>query len=367
MRSLKVELGPDSYPIRIGEGLAFCPDAYRDVLSGGRVMVVSNETVAPLYLDALTKTLASLGCEPVSCVLPDGEVFKNWETLNRIFDALLEHACERSTPLLALGGGVVGDMTGFAAACYQRGVPFIQVPTTLLAQVDSSVGGKTGINHPRGKNMIGAFHQPRLVVCDPGVFKTLPDREFAAGLAEVVKYGLIADVDFFEWIEANGSRIWARESECLGQMIERCCAIKANVVAADEREQGVRAHLNLGHTFGHAIESETGYGQWLHGEAVAVGTLMALTLSASLGYVEAGLVTRVAQLFQGFSLPVLGPGIPLERFWAAMGHDKKVSGGKIRFVVLKALGVAELVKGVDREQVLGAVAAHLSPGSSINH
>ena len=283
METLSVALADRSYPIHIGAGVVDAEALWHPHLRGGRAVVVSNETVAPLCFERLRASLAKLGVETLPVVLPDGEMHKNWETLNSIFDALLAQRCERMTPLIALGGGVVGDMGGFAAACYQRGMPFIQVPTTLLAQVDSSVGGKTAINHPQGKNMIGAFYQPKAVFADTTLLRSLPERELRAGLAEVIKYGLIRDLPFLAWLEANLEALLRQESDALAYAVLRSCANKAEVVAADERESGDRALLNLGHTFGHAIETGMGYGTWLHGEAVAAGTMMAADLSLQLG------------------------------------------------------------------------------------
>jgi 3-dehydroquinate synthase len=338
MRSLNVALGERSYPIRIGEGLLGRVDLVLAHLKAPQVAIVSNETVAPLYLDGLAGPLLAHGVRVTQIVLPDGERYKNWQTLNHIFDALLESRCDRSTTLVALGGGVIGDLAGFAAATYQRGVPFIQVPTTLLAQVDSSVGGKTGINHSLGKNMIGAFHQPRLVLADTNTLQTLPERELRAGLAEVIKYGLIGDPPFLEWIEANISKLLARDAEVLTYAIELSCTNKARIVAADETESGVRALLNLGHTFGHAIEAGLGYGEWLHGEAVAAGTVMAADLSRRMGWLRDADVHRVTDLFRRAGLPVKGPRLGADRYLEWMSLDKKVAGGKLRLVLLEAVG-----------------------------
>lgn len=357
METLRVELGDRAYPIHIGNDLIECDDLWRDMVRGGRAAVVSNTGVAPLYLGKLRAVMARLGVSLTEVVLPDGEQFKNWEILNKIFDALLEARCERSTPIIALGGGVVGDMTGFAAACYQRGMPFIQVPTTLLAQVDSSVGGKTAINHPLGKNMIGAFYQPRLVLADTGVLRTLPDRELRAGLAEVIKYGLIRDLPFLEWLEAHAEDLLARETAALQYAIHRSCANKAAVVVADEREQGERALLNLGHTFGHAIETGLGYGLWLHGEAVAAGTLMAAELSSRLGMLSNQDVARVEGLFKRVGLPVLGPQLGAQRYLDLMRHDKKVLGGRLRLVLLEALGRAVVTDAASDELITQAIEA----------
>ena len=338
MRSLTVELGARSYPIYIGAGLLAQQDLILAHLKAPLAAIVSNGTVAQLYLEALSRTLRDNGVRVTEIILPDGEAYKDWQTLNRIFDALLENRCERATTIIALGGGVIGDLAGFAAASYQRGVPFMQVPTTLLAQVDSSVGGKTGINHPSGKNMIGAFYQPRLVLADTDTLMTLPDRELHAGLAEVIKYGLIRDLPFFEWLESNMERLLARDTEALTYAIERSCTNKAEVVAEDERESGVRALLNLGHTFGHAIEAGLGYGSWLHGEAVAVGTLMAAELSRRVGWLSEADCDRTAALIERAGLPTQGPRLGVGRYLDLMALDKKVTGGKMRLVLLKKIG-----------------------------
>lgn len=340
MQTLTVALGERSYPIHIGPNLLRQAGLITPHLPQPRVAVVTNTTVGPLYLKTLADALQAAGIEVIPITLPDGEQYKNWETLNQIFDALLSARAERKTTLIALGGGVIGDLTGFAAACYQRGVPFIQVPTTLLAQVDSSVGGKTGINHPLGKNMIGAFYQPRLVLADTDTLATLPDRELSAGLAEVIKYGLIRDLPFLTWLEDNMERLTARDTEALTHAIYHSCRNKAEVVAADERESGQRALLNLGHTFGHAIEAGMGYGNWLHGEAVAAGTMLAAALSRRLGYLSDADVGRIATLFRRARLPVKAPALGVETYLAYMGVDKKVDGGRLRFVLLKRLGEA---------------------------
>ena len=343
MQTLNVVLGDRSYPIHVGSGLLTRPDLLAGWLPTPRAAIVTNAVVAPLYLEPLRRTLAAAGVEAGAIVLPDGEAHKNWETLNGIFDALLKDRCDRGTTIIALGGGVVGDLAGFAAASYQRGVPFVQVPTTLLAQVDSSVGGKTGINHPRGKNMVGAFWQPRGVLADTDTLNTLPLRQLSAGLAEVIKYGLIRDLPFLEWLEANMERLLARQPEALASAIERSCANKAEVVAGDERETasaGGRALLNLGHTFGHAIETGVGYGEWLHGEAVAVGMVMAAELSRRLGWLEAVDVERVRALLRRAGLPVAGPALAADRYLDLMGHDKKVVAGRLRLVLLRKLGEA---------------------------
>ncbi|MFN3295648.1 3-dehydroquinate synthase [Caldimonas sp.] len=341
-QTLTVQLAERSYPILIGPGLLGSADSYAGLPRSRMAAIVSNETVAPLYAQALADALAARHERVIQVVLPDGEVHKDWPTLDRIFDALLAEGCDRQTVLYALGGGVVGDMTGFAAACYMRGVPFVQVPTTLLAQVDSSVGGKTAINHPRGKNMIGAFYQPQAVVCDLDVLDTLPERELSAGLAEVIKYGPIADPAFLDWIEANIAALRARDKAALAHAVRRSCEIKAWVVGQDERESGLRAILNFGHTFGHAIEAGLGYGHWLHGEAVGCGMVMASELSARLGLMPASFVDRMRRLIERAGLPVQGPPLGASRYLDLMRVDKKNEGGQIRFVVIEALGRAGL-------------------------
>lgn len=345
MQTLTVDLGDRSYPIHIGTGL-LDQALLKPHIAGRQVMVVSNETVAPLYLERLHAQFA--GLEVADVILPDGEQYKDMAHLNRIFDALLGARHNRTTTLVALGGGVVGDMTGFAAACYQRGVNFIQVPTTLLSQVDSSVGGKTGVNHPQGKNMIGAFHQPVAVLIDTEVLQTLPERELSAGLAEVIKYGLIYDNAFFTWLEANMAALRARDNDALTYAIYRACEIKAEVVAQDERESGIRALLNLGHTFGHAIETAQGYGNWLHGEAVGTGMLMAADLSARCGWIDADDVARTRRLIEAAGLPVQAPAdMNPDQFVALMSVDKKVLDGRLRLVLLHAIGDAVVTDEFD--------------------
>jgi 3-dehydroquinate synthase len=342
-RTLRVELGDRAYPIHIGPGLIGDADLYRPHVAASQVMIVSNETVAPLYLAQVRSALSERRVAEV--ILPDGEVYKDLATLNCIFDALLERRFGRDCTLIALGGGVIGDMAGFAAACYQRGVDFIQVPTTLLAQVDSSVGGKTGVNHAAGKNMIGAFHQPRAVIADTATLDTLPERELAAGFAEVVKYGLIRDPVFFDWLESHTAALRARDPAALAEAIERSCRNKAEVVAADERESGQRALLNLGHTFGHAIEAGTGYGSWLHGEAVAAGMVMAADLSARLGWIGNDALVRIRRVIAGFGLPVQPPAeLPAERWLELMAVDKKVQDGALRLVLLRGIGDAVVTR-----------------------
>ena len=337
---VQIALAERSYPIEIGCGLLARSQTWEGLPRASAALIVTNATVAPLYGQALRSALAPHYPKVLEVVLPDGEQYKDWATLNRIFDALLESGCDRKTVLFALGGGVVGDMTGFAAASYMRGVPFVQVPTTLLAQVDSSVGGKTAINHPLGKNMIGAFYQPQRVVCDLDTLATLPPREFSAGLAEVIKYGPIADMAFFDWIEANLDALLRREPQALAHAVRRSCEIKAEVVGQDERESGLRAVLNFGHTFGHAIEAGLGYGEWLHGEAVGCGMVMATLLSQRLGLVDAAFTQRLAALIARAGLPTTGPDLGAGRYLELMRVDKKAEGGEIRFVVLEGPGRA---------------------------
>lgn len=341
---VSIDLQDRSYAIAIGSSLLANPDTYSDLPKASSVLIVTNTTVAPLYLAQLKSALQGKYAAIHTVILPDGEQYKTWQTLNLIFDALLQNGCDRKTILFALGGGVVGDMTGFAAASYMRGVPFVQVPTTLLAQVDSSVGGKTGINHPLGKNMIGAFYQPLKVVCDLETLKTLPARELSAGLAEVIKYGPIADLDFLTWIEGNIDALLACDLPALAHAVKRSCEIKAWVVGQDERESGLRAILNFGHTFGHAIEAGLGYGQWLHGEAVGCGMVMAAHLSHRLGLVDASFVIRLTALIKKAALPVVGPVLSKSdnagRYLELMRVDKKAEAGEIRFVVIDGPGRA---------------------------
>lgn len=349
MKTLEVKLGDRSYPIHIGQGLLAQAELILPYLKRKQVAVVTNTTVAPLYLERLSEPLRSRGVDVISIILPDGEAYKNSETLNLIYDALLRHRAERSTTLIALGGGVIGDLTGYAAATYLRGVPFIQIPTTLLSQVDSSVGGKTGINHPLGKNMIGAFYQPQLVLADIDTLKTLPPRELSAGLAEVIKYGLIRDAAFFDWLERNMDRLVALDMEALTYAIYRSCENKAEVVAADEREAGERALLNLGHTFGHAIENAMGYGIWLHGEAVAAGTMLAADLSRRMGWLNDDEVARMRAIFKAANLPIDPPALGVDRYLDLMGLDKKVVDGKIRFILQQAIGKSVVTSDYDVE------------------
>ncbi|HEX7810776.1 MAG TPA: 3-dehydroquinate synthase [Burkholderiales bacterium] len=361
MRTVTVGLGARSYPIHVGRGLLAQSELLLPHLAQPRVAIVTNRTIAPLYLAPLVKALEKAGVQIVQAIVQDGEEHKNWQTLNVIFDVLLAQRVERKTTILALGGGVVGDLAGFAAASYQRGVPFIQLPTTLLAQVDSSVGGKTAINHPLGKNMIGAFHQPQLVLGDISTLDTLPERELSAGLAEVIKYGLIMDLPFLDWLDANMEKLRARDPGALIHAVVRSCENKAAVVAADERETGERALLNLGHTFGHAIEAGLGFGTWLHGEAVAAGTLLAAQLSRRMGMLDAAEVSRIESLMRRAGLPTEAPDLGRDRYLELMGHDKKVENGKLRLILLETLGKAVVSADFSREdlhQVLAGARSH---------
>ena len=341
-RDVRVELGPRSYAVRIGSGLLDEPEMFEPIKHGDACAIVTNDTVAPLYVGRLTSALRARGATVEVIVVPDGEAHKHWQTLQRIFDALLEKKFDRSVTVLALGGGVVGDLAGFAAACYMRGVDCIQVPTTLLAQVDSAVGGKTAINHPLGKNMIGAFHQPRVVVADVGTLQTLPRRELVAGLAEVIKYGAIADDELLGWIDAHLGALLECDTQALIYAVQRSCEIKARIVAADERESGIRATLNFGHTFGHAIETGLGYGSWLHGEAVGCGMVMAADLSVRLGLIGRAQADRLASVVARAGLPVRAPRLGADRYLELMSIDKKAMAGKLRFVVLTGPGRALL-------------------------
>ena len=348
--TLKVDLGERSYPIYIGQNLLDQADILKKHIPGNSALIVSNETVAPLYLKKIEALLSGIRYESV--ILPDGEQYKNLDVLNTIFDALLTHRMDRNTTIIALGGGVVGDMAGFAAASYQRGVHLIQIPTTLLSQVDSSVGGKTGVNHPLGKNMIGAFYQPRAVIADTSTLNTLDDRQLSAGLAEVIKYGLIKDADFFDWIDQNMDALLQREPQALAYAIEVSCQTKADVVAADEKESGQRALLNLGHTFGHAIETGMGYGKWLHGEAVGAGMCMAAKMSALLGWFDAKQVEQTIAIMQRAKLPTTAPdSMDEQQFLDLMSVDKKVLDGVLRLVLLKSIGDAVVTKDYTKEQL----------------
>jgi 3-dehydroquinate synthase len=357
---VEIDLGSRSYPIRIGQGLLGTPAAWQDVPSSTQALIVTNTTVAPLFARQLAQALEARHKSIHVVELPDGEEHKNWQTLNLIFDALLQNGCDRKTVVYALGGGVVGDMAGFAAASYMRGVPFVQVPTTLLAQVDSSVGGKTAINHPLGKNMVGAFYQPQCVVCDIDTLASLPAREFSAGLAEVIKYGPIADMELFAWLETHIDALMARDADALAHVIKRSCEIKARVVAQDEREGGLRAILNFGHTFGHAIETGLGYGQWLHGEAVGCGMAMAMLLSQRLGGVDEAMVRRLTWLLRKANLPTVGPALGADRYLQLMGRDKKAEAGEIRFVVIDRPGSAS-VRSAPDEVVRQVIDASCTP------
>ena len=357
MQTLHVELGERRYPIFIGSDLD--PQTLlAPYILGQQVMIVTNTTIQPLYLDHYVQAIEALGKKVATCILPDGEKYKDIQHLNLIFDALLEAGFNRDCTVLALGGGVIGDMAGFASACFQRGVYFIQVPTTLLSQVDSSVGGKTGINHPLGKNMIGAFQQPQVVLADMSQLKSLPDRELSAGLAEVIKYALLRDEDFLVWLEANMEGLVARDPALLAEAVYRSCAHKARIVANDEKEQGERALLNLGHTFGHAIESYLGYGVWLHGEAVATGMVMAADLSHRMGWISEADLERTKTIIQRAGLPIVCSAIPLEDFLDYMAHDKKVLNGQLRLVLLKQLGQAVITKEFDVELMQQAIVAN---------
>ncbi|ECX3115859.1 3-dehydroquinate synthase [Salmonella enterica subsp. enterica serovar Enteritidis] len=357
MERITVTLGERSYPITIAAGLFNEPASFLPLKSGDQVMLVTNETLAPLYLDKVRGVLERAGVNVDSVILPDGEQYKSLTVLDTVFTALLKKPHGRDTTLVALGGGVIGDLTGFAAASYQRGVRFIQVPTTLLSQVDSSVGGKTAVNHPLGKNMIGAFYQPASVVVDLDCLKTLPARELASGLAEVIKYGIILDADFFTWLEGNLDALLRLDGPAMAYCIRRCCELKAEVVAADEREAGLRALLNLGHTFGHAIEAEMGYGNWLHGEAVAAGIVMAARASERLGQFSSTDTQRIIALLERAGLPVNGPCEMSEQdYLPHMLRDKKVLAGELRLVLPLAIGKSEVRGGVSHEVVLSAIA-----------
>lgn len=357
MQTLHVELGDRRYPIFIGSDLQ--PQALlAPYILGQQVMIVTNTTVAALYLSHYVTAVEALGKKVATCILPDGEQYKDIQHLTLIFDALLEAGFNRDCTVLALGGGVIGDMAGFASASFQRGVYFIQVPTTLLSQVDSSVGGKTGINHPLGKNMIGAFQQPQVVLADMSQLNTLPERELSAGLAEVIKYALLGDVEFLEWLEKHMEALVARDPVILAEAVYRSCAHKARIVANDEKEQGERALLNLGHTFGHAIESYLGYGEWLHGEAVATGMVMAADLSQRMGWISSEDLERTKKIISRANLPIVCPKIPLDKFLAYMAHDKKVLNGQLRLVLMKQLGQAIITKEFDLELMKQAILAN---------
>lgn len=349
MHTLTVQTPSHQYPIYIGENLLAQTGTLLKPHLSKKAAVITNETVAPLYLKQIQTALDEAGIEHFNIILPDGEEYKNWQTLNLIYDRLMQQRAERKTTLIALGGGVIGDMVGFAAATYQRGAPFIQVPTTLLSQVDSSVGGKTAINHPFGKNMIGAFYQPQAVLADLATLKTLPPRELSAGMAEVIKYGILGDAGFFAQLERDMSELMAQQPEKLAAAVYHCCKMKADIVAQDETEQGIRAWLNLGHTFGHAIEAEMGYGVWLHGEAVAAGMILAGRLSEALGNITSADTARITALLQTARLPDTPPKFAFEKWIAHMSHDKKVSNGIMRFIGLDRLGQANITKITDTQ------------------
>lgn len=355
METVRVGLGERAYSIAIGAGVLDDASLVAPQVSGRRVALITNETVAPLLHARFARTLANAGGETASLILPDGEETKNWHTLQRIIDWMLGERFGRDVTVAALGGGVIGDLAGFAAAVYQRGVRYVQVPTTLLAQVDSSVGGKTGINHPLGKNLVGAFHQPGLVIADIAVLDSLPDRELRAGVAEVVKYGFALDGELVAWLESNIDRLIARDRDALIHAVRRCCELKAGVVAADERESGVRALLNFGHTFGHALEAAQGYGIWLHGEAVAAGMVMAADLSVKLGLLDRQALQRLRALLIRTGLPVSNPGIAMDRLIALMRGDKKVEGGRLRLVLLRSVGGAEVRADVSETRIAESI------------
>jgi shikimate kinase/3-dehydroquinate synthase len=351
VQTLSVALAERTYPIHLGRGLLERLELLTPHLGKGKVAVVTNTTVAPLYLERLAGPLAQQGVEVVRVVLADGEAYKDWRTLDSIYSSLLEHRCGRDCTIIALGGGVIGDLAGFAAATYQRGVQYIQVPTTLLAQVDSSVGGKTAINHPHGKNMIGAFHQPRAVLSDLDTLETLPERELRAGLAEVIKHGLIRDAAFFRWLEDNVERLLSRDTDALGHAVLRSIEIKSEIVARDERESGLRQLLNFGHTFGHAIEAGLGFGVWLHGEAVAAGMVMAADLSRRLGTLSDADVARIENLLERVGLPVVAAGVDAQRMQELMSVDKKARSGLVPFILLEGVGAATVRADVPPEGV----------------
>ncbi len=358
MQTLNVALAKRSYPIHIGRGLITDASLILPHLKRKHAAIVTNTTVAPLYLAQLSDALQAAGVQVIPIILPDGEAYKNSDTLNSIYDALLQNRCERSTTLIALGGGVIGDLTGYAAATFLRGVPFIQIPTTLLSQVDSSVGGKTGINHPLGKNMIGAFYQPQLVLADIDTLQTLPPREFSAGVAEVIKYGLIRDAHFFDWLEHQMPQLMQLDEAVLSEAIYRSCQNKADVVAKDEHEQGERALLNLGHTFGHAIENAMGYGVWLHGEAVAAGTMMAADLSQRMDWLSADDVARIKNSLLAANLPLIPPKLGTAKYLDLMGLDKKVENGKIRLVLQQGIGRAVITSDYDADKLNACLSAY---------
>ena len=359
METLNVALADRSYPVHIGSGIVRQTDLMLAHLVQPKIAVVTNEVVAPVLLNGFSQRFRDAGVQVVEIVLPDGEQHKNWQTLNFIFDELIKNSCERDTTLVALGGGVVGDMTGFAAACYQRGAPFFQIPTTLLSQVDSSVGGKTAINHPLAKNMIGAFYQPKLVLADPDTLDSLSDRELRSGLAEVIKYGLIRDLPLLEWLEHQLDDLLLRNAGALEKAVFQSCRNKAEIVSSDEREHGVRALLNFGHTFGHAIEAGVGYGNWSHGEAVAAGSMMAIELSHMLGWLDKCDVERAEAIFNRAGLPTYGPALGASRYLELMQHDKKVQNGVLRLVLLEKLGSGVVSDRASSAQIERAINARV--------
>ncbi len=364
MQTLRVALSDRAYPVHVGAGLLQQPRLLLDTLSKPRATIVTNETVLPLYAHSVAAALQGAGVKVVTAVLPDGEEYKTAKSLDLIWETMLRARCDRQTTVIAIGGGVVGDLAGFAAATYMRGVPYVQVPTTLLAQVDSSVGGKTAINHPLGKNMIGAFYQPVSVIADIATLSSLPERELRAGLAEVIKHGLILDREFFVWLEANIERLLAREPEALTHAVSRSIAIKAGVVAIDERETGPRALLNLGHTFGHAIEAGLGFGTWLHGEAVGTGMIMAADLSCRLGRIGANDLQRVRALIAKTGLPLQGPNLGTDRYLELMSLDKKVADGRIRLVLLDEIGRAAIAESTPPEALRASLEHNVSDSTS---
>jgi shikimate kinase/3-dehydroquinate synthase len=357
MQTLSVALGERSYPIHVGAGLLGDARLYAPYVKGRRIAVVTNPVVAPLHLERVQRALEAAGAQVVPVLVEDGEKAKGWAALDRVIDALLAAQLGRDSLIAALGGGVVGDLAGFAAAVYQRGIPFLQLPTTLLAQVDSSVGGKTAINHARGKNMVGAFHQPLAVIADVASLDTLPERELRAGIAEVIKHGFILDLAFVGWLEENIGKLLARDRAALEYAVRRSCELKAQVVAADERESGLRAILNFGHTFGHAIEAGVGYGEWLHGEAVGTGMVMAAELSVRAGTLSRDDADRVKRLVARAGLPMQGPKLGVERYLELMQVDKKAAAGKVRFILLEGLGRATLRGDLNESLVRESIAA----------
>jgi len=364
MQSVRVALGERSYWIHAGPGAMAHPQHLRAAVAGTRAALVTNTVVGPLYADRLEQALQAQGTAVLRITLPDGEAHKTWDSLNTIYDAMLNARCDRSTTVIALGGGVVGDVAGFAAATYMRGAPLVQVPTTLLSQVDSSVGGKTAVNHPLGKNMIGAFYQPAAVLADTDTLRTLPARELSAGLAEVIKHGLLGDAGLFDWLEENMDRLLLREADALAHVIRRSAEIKAAIVALDERETGPRMLLNLGHTFGHAIEAGLGFGTWLHGEAVGTGLVLAAELSSRLGRIPPGNVERVRSLVRRAGLPTAAPPMSVDRYLEMMSVDKKARGGRLRFILLKSLGEAEIVTDVPATAVRESLLAGMGEAAA---